>query len=225
MKIYQLEDAKAGVIFRKTSPKLYKAIKDELKKVEKGKTISMGFIDAMHEAGIVPDGCPFFNPLILDMDMCLAIIISNKMQIDLSDMDKIRSEFIKLFNKNDNSGEEISEDNILKKLLSEEDDSKDRQPISHWTKDVSKYEFGDKSFYDDMFDDDVETEDEALEECHIYHIKNPKDLFKYKGVALAYYYYCHEYYIATKYILDDFLDRTYTDVTRGKEILPATLTV
>ncbi|MBP3783863.1 MAG: hypothetical protein J6I68_11510 [Butyrivibrio sp.] len=225
MKIYQLEDAKAGVIFRKTSPKLYKAIKDELKKVEKGKTISMGFIDAMYEAGIVPDGCPFFNPLILDMDMCLAIIISNKMQIDLSDMDKIRSEFIELFNENVNSGEEISEDNILRKLLSEEDDSKGRQPISHWTKDVSKYEFEDKSFYDDMFDDGDETEDEALEECHIYHIKNPRDLFKYKNVALAYYYYCHEYYIATKYILDDFLDRTYIDVTRGKEILPATLTV
>ena len=225
MKIYQLEDAKAGVIFRKTSPKLYKAIKDELKKVEKGKTISTGFIDAMYEAGIVPDGCPFFNPLILDMDMCLAIIISNKMQIDLSDMDKFRSEFIELFNENVNSGEEIPEDNILKKLLSDDKALKDRQPISHWTKDVSEYEFGDKNFFDDMFDDGDETEDEALEECQIYHIKNPRDLFKYKSVALAYYYYCHEYYIATQCLLDDFLDRTYIDVTRGKEISPETLTV
>ncbi len=229
MKIYQLEDATAGVIFKKHSPKLYKAVKDELEKVEHGQSVSTGFIDAMYESGIVPDECPIFNPLILDMDMCLAISISNKKQFGFEDMDKMRSEFIELFNAHVNDGEEIPEDNILKKLLSEDKNSKHRHPIEHWTKDVTEYELDDGDLYDELYDytldDEDDEEEEPREACQIYHIKNARDLFKYKSIALSYYYYCHEYYVATKYILDDFLERAYIDVTKGKEISPKTFMV
>lgn len=214
MKIYQLEDIKAGVIFRNTSPKLYDAIKNELRKVELGKGVSEGFIDAMYKAGIIPDGNNFFSPLVFDMGAIIVIIISNK-QIEYTDIIRIRSKFIELFSKDAAAGEEIPEDSILKSLLSEEEKSKQRRPVKQVIRAVSGCKCKDNNFCDM----------EPSEGCQIYHIKNPRDIFRYKPVALAYYYYCHEYYIATKYILDDFLDRAYIDVTKGKEISPKNLTL
>lgn len=199
MKIYQLGCAKAGVIEKRANENLYNSLISMIK----GEQDSSHFADALFKSGLAPRGMTALQPMILASEESITIIVPQEEHTSHSELNKLRKDITKLLSKNKEPGEgpisEVSDEDFLT-YLSDESESEYNTFKTR--------------------EENICVESSESHDCRIYKLNRPGDVFKFKNVAMAFYYYDHEYYILTESLLDDFLEQTFKDVTAGREILP-----
>lgn len=214
MKIYRFEEGRAGIIERKTSPKLFRSIRVFCMTLERArnKSINEDFVDGLIEIGLASPGQTAFNPNIIDMDEYIAIVMMDDPFRD-NDGNELK-DIVEECRRGDFGEAEWVDDEELLSHIRLSGKNTSQLPVYNWSQERGDVEA------DTGENNDVK---EEKREWFVYKLKKPQDIFKYKNVATSFYYFKHEYYILSHYLLDDFLERVYVNVTVGREILPETL--
>lgn len=205
MKIYELEDGKATVVYKAESPQLYKAIKNELAVAAISGSISEGFLKALSDTKMTPDNAGTITPAIIEWEEHLAIIVPSSKMPDRLKLEAMERIVMGNLNKYAKSFSEI-DDNVFLKNLEEGAGESSRSPVSNWKEERIPVE-----------------RTSVKEKYNVYKLNSYRDIFMFEKEAVVFYYFCHEYYIVTRYLLDDFLDRSNKNVFLGKKILPESL--
>lgn len=214
MKIYRFEEGRVGIIEREASPKLFRSIRVFFMALERAanKSINEDFVDGLVEIGLASPMQNAFNPNIIDMDEYIAIVMMDD-PFRKNSPDELAKITVKCVRGDFGEGEWVDDEELLSHIrLGGKNTS--QLPVYNWSQEKGDIEA------DTSESNDVK---EEKREWFVYKLKKPQDIFKYRDVATSFYYYKHEYYILTHYLLDDFLKRVYVNVTVGREILPEAL--